>query len=593
MTDQSLASFWNQNREKIGTSLSKGIGAFAQEMLSGAESLGLKQIIEGENVIWLTQEDQPRFMFCRVSDPRNLDRILDIYIQAQKRHPILIMAFVHQWTDGDGNWNAFAITPRLAMVHIDRIWGKRGQTAQKEPPMREDIYTLFDCHHEFPTPGCRGWAQLLEGPKKNIFDRLKNLAAEHDCTQKTEASNVQWLNPKGQTEAMFFVLPDPGDIGFHIKIYEKIKETHCPVSFVFIKSEKPGCFDIFRLSARSYLEHHNQAKIWARDKIPSTRKKEKPIKELQGLHWSPRWTSLVGCIKGCLNYMGLKVSEARLFGASGHAFVLNIVHSLCPSGPTDWDTSRFFELGQNIGYRIENINGYFPKQADDLAAAQKEAWDFVRSSLDEDIPCFGWELDIPEYQVIYGYDSTGYYISGPGSESSRGPIPWQNLGRSEIGVVSVYNVRSTEPSENTKTICDAFSYALELGYNMRKWTDSSGGLAGYDAWIREMEKGSAGLFGLTYNAAVWAECRRFAVEFLKELQDQLEGKHRSLSQKAMEQYAITAENLKTVAETYPFSKGLRHEPIGINERSHAAAAALKQARKAEAAALEVLVEYLA
>jgi len=47
-------------------------------------------------------------------------------------------------------------------------------------------------------------------------------------------------------------------------------------------------------------------------------------KKLENLRWKNRWTSHLGCIKGCLNYLGMEVSDAWLFGATGHAFIINV-----------------------------------------------------------------------------------------------------------------------------------------------------------------------------------------------------------------------------------------------------------------------------
>jgi len=47
-------------------------------------------------------------------------------------------------------------------------------------------------------------------------------------------------------------------------------------------------------------------------------------KKLENLRWRPRWISHLGCIKGCLEYLGVDVSDAWLFGATGHAFVINL-----------------------------------------------------------------------------------------------------------------------------------------------------------------------------------------------------------------------------------------------------------------------------
>lgn len=115
----------------------------------------------------------------------------------------------------------------------------------------------------------------------------------------------------------------------------------------------------------------------------------------------------------------------------------------------------------------------------------------MRRSIDDGLPRYGWELDFPEYFVIFGYDKTGYYISGPECDEGAGPIPWRNLGTSEIGCVLVASVQATGPADVRKTGRDAFSYALNVGHNRVKWTDRTGGLDGYRMWIKALEAGKA------------------------------------------------------------------------------------------------------
>ncbi len=47
-------------------------------------------------------------------------------------------------------------------------------------------------------------------------------------------------------------------------------------------------------------------------------------KKLEDLDWSPKWVSHMGCIKGCLDHMGVGASDAWVYGASGHAFIINV-----------------------------------------------------------------------------------------------------------------------------------------------------------------------------------------------------------------------------------------------------------------------------
>jgi len=590
MSDKDLSQFWTQNKQAIGHALPEGIDEMARILHPSAEAFGFIQKVKGTSVLWMTQEGETALMFCIIPDPRDLDRILDTYVQVKEHKPNLTGIFVHQWTDGENNWEAFVITPRYAIQHADRIEGST-TIQERGPQLREDIYTLFSCDREFPEPGCAGWAELLAGPIDGVYDQLNTLAAQYDCEQTAEDGMALWTGSNDKLEAAFFVMAEPSYVEAVIGIYEYIHQSGCPISFVFVECEQPGLYDIFRLSARSYLEHHNQAKAWAGVKTKVDGVTGTPSKQLDNLYWTPRWSSHVGCIKGCLNYLGIVVSDAWLFGATGHAFVLNISPGLCPSGPTDWDTSRFLKLGRNIGYIVECLDEYCPKHNRHLHQVHEQAWEFIRKAIDKNRPCYGWELDIPEYFVIYGYNQTGYYISGPGCDEGKGPVPWQELGKSEIGMVLVSSVRPTTPSDDRKTVREALTYAMDLGYNRQKWMDRSGGLKGYDTWIHVMETGIAGRFGLGYNAAVWAESRRFAVEFLKEAQKRLDKNLRSLFNTAIEHYTTVAQNLKVVSDTYPFKK-CEDEQTPIDDKADTAIDTLRRACDAEANGLEVLAELI-
>ena len=72
-------------------------------------------------------------------------------------------------------------------------------------------------------------------------------------------------------------------------------------------------------------------------------------KKIENLRWVPLWISHIGCIKGCLNYLKVDVSTAWLFGATGHAFIINISEGMDVSGPTALNPVMFFKLGNNMG----------------------------------------------------------------------------------------------------------------------------------------------------------------------------------------------------------------------------------------------------
>ena len=313
------------------------------------------------------------------------------------------------------------------------------------------------------------------------------------------------------------------------------------------------------------------------------------MRNLENLRWVPHWVSHLGCIKGCLDYLGIDVTDGWLSGGTGHAFVLNVHEDgSCPSGPTAWNHSVMFTLGGNLGFSIDGVTGM--KHRGELPDAQERAWDLVRRSIDQGVPCYGWELAVPEYYVVYGYDDVGYYYSGPDADEGAGPKPWRELADTGIGWLEMRTVEAGRQADDAKTVRDALSFALEFGAGSDRWVlpKYRGGLAGYDTWIRAMQEGTAGRFGVGYNAAVWAKCRRVAPEFLREAKERLTGEAAGFFDEAIARYDDVSRALDRVAEAYPFGTEYAMDPIGDDERSAAAAESLRRARAAEEAGLTAL-----
>ena len=305
-----------------------------------------------------------------------------------------------------------------------------------------------------------------------------------------------------------------------------------------------------------------------------------------GARWKPTWVTHLGCIKGCLAYLGLDVSDAWLFGATGHAFVINVHEVVCSSGPTAWNTEMLFKLGNNVGYTIDGVFGW--KSGGDFGEKQRLAWENTRRAIDQGLPCYGWELEIPEFYVVYGYDDVGYYYCGAQCGEGKGPKAWQELGESEIGVLEMYTLRPGQAADDITTVKEALTFALEHSKSPARWTypKYKAGLAGFDLWIRALETGTADGFGMAYNAAVWAECRRFAVHFLAEARERIGGRVGALLDQAAAHYETVALSLEKVQETFPFPP--QGEKIEDAERCAAAIELLRKARGAEKAGLGAL-----
>jgi len=317
------------------------------------------------------------------------------------------------------------------------------------------------------------------------------------------------------------------------------------------------------------------------------------MKTLENCQWTPRWVSHLACIKGCLDYLGIDVSDPWLYGGTGHAFVINLHEQVCPSGPTAWKTVKLFGLGRNLGYQVKGVFG--SKHNGDLRQLQQEAWDHARQAIDQGLPCYGWELEIPEFYVVCGYDEVGYYFSGPGCEQGKGPKPWQELGDTGIGVVEMYSVEPGQAADNATVVKEALSFALSFAENPAEWVfkDYRSGTGGYDNWISALQEGKASDMGMRYNAGVWLECRQNAVGFLQEAQSRLPGHTDTLFDEAQAHYAVVSDSLEKVSKLYPWTHAAPDEDVlPVDDRSRAAVETLQTAREAEAAALQALSEII-
>jgi hypothetical protein len=306
---------------------------------------------------------------------------------------------------------------------------------------------------------------------------------------------------------------------------------------------------------------------------------------LEGLETHPLWTTQIGCMKGCLDYLGARVSTAWLFGGTGHAFVINMHEEVCPSGPTAWKTLMLYQLAPYVGCNPDLV---FAVRSDSaFEEKQKEAFEFVRRSIDEGVPCYGWELEIPEYYVIDGYDEVGYYFSGCGLKESKGPKPYRELGATEIGCLQVDSVRSCTPADAAETVKAAFRGALRHAEGPEEWVFPryAQGVKGFESWAAAVESGKASDMGHRYNAEVWAECRAQACAFLEVAKERLAGRADALFDEAREHYGIVADRLRSVREIHPFAeRGSEKERLESPE----SAELVRQAAAAEAKGLQTL-----
>ena len=281
-------------------------------------------------------------------------------------------------------------------------------------------------------------------------------------------------------------------------------------------------------------------------------------KQLEELQIQQRYVEILGALKGCLDYLGRPVSFPWLYGATGHAFILSLDPGVDVSSPYTWDDDVLFDLAPGIGFRVDGLKIWRDDAGDSWTDRQCDAWRFVRSAIDRDTPCFGWELKAHYggYWVITGYDDgsgdvdAGYYYSG---WETGGPTPWQKLGELFVPLLEVHSVDLCDAAPDRAVVREGLSMALKFAENPTGWLSAEGlsGAAAFAYWAGALETGEAKRDDHTYNAQLWLECREMAVAFLQEAKGRLPGCCDELFDRAADQYRTVCAAFREIVALHP------------------------------------------
>lgn len=259
----------------------------------------------------------------------------------------------------------------------------------------------------------------------------------------------------------------------------------------------------------------------------------------------PIATSMMGCLYGAVRTWDDSLSLTDLFGYSGHAFILNIERTLCPSGPTAWDWGAIlFPLRQMLTLRrlCASCDMRSPEEMSELI------WLRTIESIDAGRPVLLWDMMYPEFYLAYGYDTTRgeYVIAGPDTERVGGRIPSTNIGKRTGLVWALYPAPHEAPDPTA-----ARDLVLRGAVNWHRWPNAGdtqwifGGDA-WDVWIAAMseEEMAHTSAALSFNHAVYAECRQHAADFLAAQGPEYAG--------ASHAYAEVATALRALCEAWPY-----------------------------------------
>ncbi|MBP1993765.1 hypothetical protein [Paenibacillus eucommiae] len=320
------------------------------------------------------------------------------------------------------------------------------------------------------------------------------------------------------------------------------------------------------------------------------------MSEAKTKDWSKTWTSAAAAIHAATTYTDKShYSLVDIMGITGHAFRINIdPERIDVAGPTMFPGGYLIRRNLcNLGF-ISNLSDAEKPFTPDIV---EKYMALIQQTVDRGIPAITFDLFIPEFGLIYGYDDEKQLFHAK-DVSKEGTISY-NAFVENRNMLWVTTIHESLPHSKYETLRMALDMIVDHARG-REWQHIFEGkyligLAGYDAWIACMELREADPFGNAYNTAVISDAREFAVQFLRELVIRWNGTNviertvRKIAAEAAVHYEKTAAALTEMRSLFPFPQGGHPGDLDVAER---AIDLLRKAREAETLGVEELERLL-
>ncbi|MGG0170164.1 RNA polymerase sigma factor [Paenibacillus dokdonensis] len=250
------------------------------------------------------------------------------------------------------------------------------------------------------------------------------------------------------------------------------------------------------------------------------------------------WSTAGNMLHALVNAAGKKHSLAMVMGLTGLAFRINILpESVHIAGPTAYDFADVFPRGlRNLGLTSRVVDGMTPligvnanlfddskmsvkaMQTRDIHQALPDALDLIHHALDRGYPVMAWDLCIPEFGMVYGYDDEqrSLYINECGR---KGTLAYDHLGRGVLEEIFVLAIDASFNVGLKDQLRGAFHMITQHynGTEPKVPAEAVKGVAAYDAWCEAFRNQTVEPNGNAYNIVVFGDSRKYASQFLKEV----------------------------------------------------------------------------
>lgn len=294
------------------------------------------------------------------------------------------------------------------------------------------------------------------------------------------------------------------------------------------------------------------------------------------------WITCAMALSGVIENTGKKMSFPMVMGLSGHAFRLTVVPGeIHIAGPTMFDFTEVLQQGlRNMGFASHvvneskgtehpapNTNLVDPalispnaRKKRELAQTLPEALELIHRSIDRGHPVLAWDLFIPEFGLIYGYNDEQKILYAADNCGHNATVSYEDLGRGIVEELFVLSVGESSHIDQRAMLTQALESALNH-YRVQEHSHGNAvnGLAAYATWQEAYQQGSIEPNGNAYTTAVAHDARKNAALFWTELADTWTDAAfdaiRPAMREASELYTEIAEQFAELCRLFPFPAG--------------------------------------
>lgn len=211
-----------------------------------------------------------------------------------------------------------------------------------------------------------------------------------------------------------------------------------------------------------------------------------------------------------------------IVAASGFAFRMWVSPDLCPSATSIWDFESQKPWVENGGLTCDYVGRYW-EQEDIEEERRLEAIKIIKASIDRGIPAVSWDIGVPEWGLITGYDDDRQVLYTLAITMERPEMPYNVLGKRELPILSVLTVTGCTGKSKEDILQDTMKLAVSH-LKGEEWCDNAKGLDAYPALIRIFKENpdiaaswNAEYFLGTYGALKEYACKCFEKYNMPEL----------------------------------------------------------------------------